>query len=308
MLRPRRLQPGSRIAVVAPASPCTRESFDAGVAELARLGFAPVWDETVFARQGYVAGPADLRADSIRAALADPSIDALIALRGGYGSAQLLPMLDASEVIAAGKPIIGYSDITALLSFVTIQCGMVAFHGTMLDGRLAVGDTAYDRDTFLRALTVAEPLGQYDTPALETVVPGEFAGPIYGGTVTQLLASLGTPWAFEPPKGYVLLFDEVGERPYKLDRMVTQLQQSGLLARAGAVVIGELPTCDEPGNVGSARAALRALFNGFPGPVVIGFPAGHTAGPQMTVPLGVRARVIASGGAPRVVIEESAVS
>lgn len=308
MLRPRRLRPGARIAVVAPASPLPRESFDAGVAELARLGFAPVWDESVFARQRYVSGSPDLRADALRAALADPNIDAVIAVRGGYGSAQLLPLLDANEVIAAGKPIIGYSDITALLSFVTIQCGMVAFHGTMLDGRLAVGESAYDRDTFVRSLTVAEPLGEYQAPGLTTVVAGEAAGPILGGTVTQLLASLGTPWAFDPPRGYVLLFDEVGERPYRLDRMVTQLRQSGLLARASAVVIGELPKCDEPGSEGSAYDVVRELFAGFHGPVVIGFPAGHTAGPHLTVPLGVRARVIADHHTSRVVIEESAVS
>ena len=94
MLAPRRLAPGSRIAVVAPASPFLREDFDSGVAELERLGLAPVWDDSVFARQTYVAGSADVRAAAIRRALTDPSIDALIAVRGGYGSAQLLPLLD----------------------------------------------------------------------------------------------------------------------------------------------------------------------------------------------------------------------
>lgn len=307
MLAPRRLAPGSRIAVVAPASPFLREDFDSGVAELERLGLVPVWDDSVFARQAYVAGSADVRAAAVRQALTDPSIDALIAVRGGYGSAQLLPLLDRDELREARKPVIGYSDITSLLTFVTTHCGVVGFHGTMLEGRLAKGEAAYDRASFERALFSAAPMGEFDAPGLDVIAPGEHAGPIFGGTVTNLLASLGTPYAFAPPEGYVLFFDEVGERPYRLDRMVLQLRQSGLLARAGAIVIGELPRCDEPGNGPTGRGAMAALLSEFPGPVLVGFPSGHTTGPQQTIPLGVRARVIGDRRAPRLVIEEPAV-
>ena len=307
MLAPRRLRRGSRIAVVAPASPFLQSDFDNGVAELARLGLEPVWDESVFARQAYVAGAADVRAAAIRRALADPSIDALIAVRGGYGSAQVLPLLDPGELRDARKAIIGYSDITALLAYTTLQCGLIAFHGTMLEGRLAAGETAYDRASFERALFHAEPMGELDTPAVDVIAAGEFAGPLYGGTVTNLLGSLGTPYAFAPPPGYVLFFDEVGERPYRLDRMVLQLRQSGLLERAGAIVIGELPRCDEPGHALTGRGVMASLLSDFPGPVLVGFPSGHTTGPQQTIPLGVRARVIGDRRAPRLVIEEPAV-
>ena len=127
-----------------------------------------------------------------------------------------------------------------------------------------------------------------------------------GGTLTQLLASLGTPFAFTPPQGCVLFLDEVGERPYRLDRMVTQLRQTGLLARAIAVVIGQLPKCDEPSGDPTARAVMADLFADFPGPVLIGFPSGHTTTPAMTLPFGVQARVV-GGAQPRLVIEESAV-
>lgn len=307
MERPRRLVRGSRIAVLAPASPFRREDFDAGVAEISRLGFEPVWDDSVFAREPFVAGPADLRAAAIRRALAAPDIDAIIGVRGGYGSAQLLPLLDAAEIRRARKPIIGYSDITTLLAFTTLQAGLVSFHGTMLEGRLARGEAAYDRGSFERALCVAEPMGLFDAPAVETLNAGEFAGPVIGGTVTNLLASLGTPWAFDPPDGYVLFFDEVGERPYRLDRMMLQLRQTGLLRRAGAVVIGELPKCDEPGSPITARATMAQALKDFPGPVLIGFPSGHTTGPQLTIPFGVRARVIGDAAAARVIIEEPAV-
>ena len=308
MLRPRRLSRGSRIAVVAPASAFRRDDLDKGVAELSRLGFEAVWEPSVFERKAYLAGTADVRAGAITRALKDPEIAALIAVRGGYGSAQLLPLLDPALIRNAGKPIIGYSDITALLTYVTLQCGLVSFHGTMLEGRLALGEAGYDRRSFERALCSPEPMGELDAPGVEAIAPGDFAGPIVGGTVTQLLASLGTPYAFDPPAGYVLFFDEVGERPYRLDRMVTQLRQSGLLAKAGAVVIGELPRCDEPSGETTARATMVELFADFPGPVLIGFPSGHTIGPQQTIPFGVRARVVGDRRAPRLVIEEPAVS
>src|SRR6185503_14008884 len=110
---------------------------------------------------------------------------------------------------------------------------------------------------------------------------------------TQLLASLGTPFAFNPPPGYVLFLDEVAERPYRLDRMVTQLGQAGLLARASAVVIGQLPKCDEPSGP-TAQTVMANLFADFPGPVVMGFPSGHTTGPAMTLPFGVDCRVVGS--------------
>jgi muramoyltetrapeptide carboxypeptidase len=177
----------------------------------------------------------------------------------------------------------------------------------MLEGRLAVGTAAYDRSSFERALCGDAAMGEFDAPGVEVIAPGEFAGPILGGTITQLLSLLGTPYAFDPPAGYVLFLDEVGERPYRLDRMVTQLGQSGLLAKAGAIVIGELPRCDEPGGEMTGRGTMAALFEGFPGPVLIGFPSGHTVSPQQTLPLGVRARVVADRRAPRLVIEEPAV-
>jgi muramoyltetrapeptide carboxypeptidase len=307
MLKPRALSRGDRLALVAPASPFDRNEFDRGVEELRRLGFEAVFDDTVFARRQYVAGPPELRADALRAAWRDPSICGIVAVRGGYGSAQILPLLDAAEARAAGKPFVGYSDLTAILTFLTVGCGVVAFHGPMIDRRLSCGVASYDERSFLDALCRPQPLGELAPPALESIRPGEAAGPILGGTVTQLLASIGTPFAFDPPAGYVLFFDEVGERPYRLDRQVTQLRQTGLLARAAAVIIGELPNCDEPSGDVRGRQVMRELFADFPGPVLIGFPSGHATAPLITLPFGVMCRVI-GGARPRIVIEEAAVT
>jgi muramoyltetrapeptide carboxypeptidase len=307
MRKPRVLRPGDRIAVVAPASPFARHEFDAGIAEIRTLGFEPIFDESVFERTGYVAGSASTRARAWQRAWEDPSIAALIAVRGGYGSAQLLPLLDAAAVGRTAKAFIGYSDNTSLLAWLTTRCGLVSFHGPMLERRLARGAAGYDRDTFERCLCRTEQIGEIVHPQLESLKAGEAAGTLVGGTLTQLTASLGTPYAFDPPSASVFFFDEVGERPYRLDRMLTQLRLSGLLSRASAIVFGELPNCDEPGGSPAAKSAIREMLADFPGPVLFGLPSGHTTGATLTLPFGVRSRVV-SDPQPMLVIEEAAVT
>jgi muramoyltetrapeptide carboxypeptidase len=306
VLRPPVLRPGDRVAIVAPASPFEREEFDSGAAELRALGFEPVWDETVFDRRGYVAGAPAARAEALMRAWRDPGIAGVIAVRGGYGSAQVLPWLDRDAVCTTPKALVGYSDVTALLAWLTTGCGMVAFHGPMLAGRLAKGPAAYDRESFRRCLCRAEACGELAPPELESLKAGEAAGPLLGGTLTQLAASLGTPWAFRPPSGHVLFVDEVSERPYRLDRMLTQLLQGGVVERAAAIVFGELPGCDEPGGAPTARDTVRDVLRDFPGPILFGLSSGHTTRPALTLPLGVRARVV-GGSRARLVIEEAAV-
>ncbi len=308
MLKPHKLRPGDKLAIVSPASSFAREEFDKGVAEIRRLGFEPVFEETVFAQHGgYLSGEDHVRAQAFLTAWRDPSVRALIAVRGGYGSVHLLPFLDKEDLSRTPKAFIGYSDLTTVLTYLTGRCGIVSFHGPMLDRRLARGIDAYDRDSFISALTRAEPLGELVAPQLETFRKGEASGTLMGGTLAQLTASLGTPYAFDPPMGHVLFLEDVGERPFRLDRMVTQLRLAGVLDRASAIMLGEFIDCDEPGGTLAAKAVLANLLKDFDGPVVHGFPSGHTRGPLVTLPFGVRARVVADGN-PRVIIEEAGVA
>ncbi len=303
---PAALTPGDRIAIVSPASAFAREEFDAGIAELRRLGFVPVYDETVFAREaGYLAGTPELRAGAFLRFWRDPSVRALIAARGGYGSVQLLPFLDRETVVASPKLFIGYSDNTSIMSWLTCQCGITALHGPMLDRRLSRGPAGYDESSFMAlaqggaGLTLAP-------DGLLVVHPGEVVGPLYGGTLTQLVSSLGTPYAFDPPPRSILFIEDVNERPFRIDRMLTQLRLSGVLSRAAGLVFGEMRSCDEPGGTITARDVVYRLTQGFPGPVVYGFPSGHTAGPCWTLPLGVGVRLITSPH-PSIVVEEAPV-
>lgn len=304
-MKPLRVRSGDRIALVAPASSFKQDELVAGAAELARLGYEPVYDERVFEKAPFVAGRAETRAAEIHDAWRDPTIRAAIAIRGGYGSAQLLPLLDTGLMRQARKPFIGYSDITALLTL-HLQHGLTSFHGAMIAHRIARGAAGYDERSLWAAVTQAEPVGELAPPGLEVVTSGEVRGTLVGGTLTQLVSLLGTPWAYMPPDGCILFIEDVAERPYRIDRMLTQLDQAGVLAKAAALVFGEFPGCGEPDSELKALHVVESFAARFHGPVLFGFPSGHTAGPTWTLPLGVKARVVSSPTAA-LVIEEAAV-
>lgn len=307
LLKFRPVTAGSRVALVAPASPFDRAEFDAGVAEVTRLGLEPVYDDSVFDRHPIVAGSAEQRARAFMAAATGEGIDAVLSVRGGYGSAELLPYLDRTRLARARTAVIGYSDLTSLHAFLNGHVPLASVHGAMIDGRLSKGSAAYDRTSFLASLGTS-PLGDVAAAAeLEVLKSGEAAGPLFGGTLTQLAASLGTPFAFAPPGPYVLFFEDVGERPYRIRRLLTQLAQSGRLADAVAVVVGSLNRCDEPNGTITGQAVVSEFFSSFSGPVVYGFPSGHTDVPFVSMPLGVEVRVVApAAGRAMVVFEEAA--
>jgi muramoyltetrapeptide carboxypeptidase len=175
----------------------------------------------------------------------------------------------------------------------------------MMDARLSWGPEGYVVLSFLSAIrgvtgVALAPLG------LTTLRSGEATGFLYGGTMAMLSASLGTPYAFMPPGECILFFEDVNERPYRLARMLTQLRQAGVLARARALVFGEMRDCDEPGGRVTAADAIRDSLQDFHGPILFGFPSGHTTGPCWTLPLGALVRVVGAPS-PAVVVEEPAV-
>ena len=306
MRKPRALGPGDRIAVVAPASGCSAEELEGGIAELRRLGFEAVHSSQVSARGLFSAGTAADRARDFLAAWADPSIAALVALRGGYGSAQVLPLLDRSAIAGSPKVFVGYSDTTAILSWLTCHVKVTALHGPMVDRRLSRGPAGYDEASFVGLLRGGVPL---DLPCPDAAVlrNGEASGPLFGGTLTQIAASLATPYAFSPPDDCVLFLEDVNERPYRIHRMLTQLIQAGIVARARAIVLGEMPGCDEGEKGPTVLDAARDALAGFSGPILAGFPSGHTSGACVTLPLGTTVRVHTQGG-PAIRVEESPVA
>jgi muramoyltetrapeptide carboxypeptidase len=306
VIKPRAVRPGNRVAIVAPASPFSRDELDRGVAELRQLGYDPVYEESIFEEALFTSGSAETRAAAFRRAWADPEIAALIAVRGGYGSVQLLPLFDAWRPQQTPKLFIAYSDNTSLLSWLTCQCATTALHGPMLERRLAHGEAGYDRVSLLKLMQGDGEGLELDPVGLAVVRKGEAAGPLFGGTITQLVGSLGTPFAFDPPPGSILFLEDVNERPYRIDRMLTQLAQSGILRRAVALVFGEMRGCQDERGGPSVDDVIETVAACVSGPVLSRFPSGHTTGPCWTLPFGVRVRVRTTP--PAVVIEESPVS
>jgi hypothetical protein len=158
----------------------------------------------------------------------------------------------------------------------------------MIDGRLAKGSAGYDATSFLSLIQGLGAGLDLQPDGLSPLKPGEADGLLFGGTLTQLTASLATPYAFDPPDGCILFMEDVNERPYRIDRMLTQLRLAGVLRKASGLVFGEMRGCDEPTGALTARDAIRSFTADFPGPVLFGFPSGHTSGPCWTLPLGVR--------------------
>jgi muramoyltetrapeptide carboxypeptidase len=304
LIKFRPVRPGGRVALVAPASPFDREEFERGLKELRRLGFEPVFDDSVFDRQAIVAGSASRRAEAFLGAMTSDAIDAVVAVRGGYGSIELLPSLDAARLAGGRTAFIGYSDLTSMHAFLNGQAGLASVHGAMIEGRLARGPLAFDEASFTGSLGTT-PLGELAPEGLEILRGGEAEGPIFGGTLTQIVSSLGTPFAFQAPAGSVLFLEDVAERPYRVRRALTQLRLSGVLARASALVFGQMPHCDEPIGEITTRDVVADLLEDFPGPVLFGFPSGHTTSAMVSLPFGVHARVVGHAP-PRLVLEEAA--
>jgi len=288
VIKPRALTRGARVGIVAPASGCSRTDVDLGANELRRLGYEPVVDASVFEGGVLTAGSAEIRAAAFRRVWDDSTISAVVAARGGYGSVQILPLLHDWHPERNPKLFIAYSDNTSLLTWLTCHRGIAALHGPMVDGRLAKGTAGYDEASFV-ALAGGRGAGLDLRPdGVVALKPGAAAGPLFGGTLTQLVASLGTPYAFDPPDGCIVFIEDVNERPYRLDRMLTQLRLAGVVSRARGLVFGEMRGCDEPTGVPTAKDTVLAWAADFPGPVVFGFPSGHTTGACWTLPLGVR--------------------
>jgi muramoyltetrapeptide carboxypeptidase len=237
----------------------------------------------------------------------DPRVAALMAVRGGYGSVQLLPALDASRMREAPKLFVGSSDNTSLLSWLTCQCGVTALHGPMIEGGLARGAEGYDERSLVQLIGGDSSGLKLRPDSLTVVKAGTAEGRLFGGTLSLLAASLGTPFAFDPPHGSILFLEDVDERPYRIDRLMTQLRLSGVLARASGLLFGEMCGCDEPSGTPTARDVIEAFTADFEGPVLIGFPSGHTHGPAWTLPLGVRVRM-ETRPCPCLVVEESPVA
>ncbi len=298
--KPRPLVPGDLVRIVAPASALAPDVLQAGVAFLQdRWGLRVHVPAGLPARRHlYFSGTPEDRAAELMDALVDPEARAVIPVRGGYGLTSILPLLDPAAVAAATpKIVIGCSDLTALLNWLVQAAGQTCVHGPMLSALGRADDEA--GLARMRALLFdggkPSPL-RSALPDAHTwcVAPGVASGPAVGGSLSLVAATCGTPAQVET-EGAVLFLEDVGERPYRIDRLLVQIAEAGLLDRAAAVVLGDFTGCDEPGGTLSWRDAVHRVFRRRSLPVLAGLPFGHGR-PNLAFPLGTRVQVDAGRG------------
>lgn len=300
LLRPRRLRRGGTIGIAAPAGVVDPDRLAAGEASLRAAGFDTRRRPDLLDQHGYLAGDDARRASELMELVDDPDVDAIVCARGGYGSHRIMARLDPARVRAAAKPLVGYSDVTTLLLWQRRCAGLVGFHGPMLEREGGVDAAG------LAALIDLLTSGGAPHAVLEGTggLGGRSEGPLVGGNLTTLVASLGTPWEVDAD-GAVLVFEEVGERPYRVDRMLHQLLAAGKLEGVAGIGVGHLVGC-EPARQPSPSAldVILEVATGLGVPVVTGLPTGHSA-PNLPWPFGSRASI--DGDCARIEVLEAVV-
>jgi muramoyltetrapeptide carboxypeptidase len=239
LIRPPRLHPGDRVRVVAASGPVNRERFEAGIESLGGHYDLSFDEDSLFARSGFLAGEDTHRLEALNASIADPDCHAIFLARGGYGLTRILSGIDRLSLRSHPKPIVGYSDVTALLS-VCVHAGVASIHGPMISDFATLDDA--DRDSFFNLLENPDP--GLLLQGLDTLVPGTAQGPLIGGNLEVLTRLFGTP--LQPDfQNAVLFLEEIGELPYRVDRLLTHMAAAGVFDSVVGIVIGEFTDCDE---------------------------------------------------------------
>jgi len=281
-LRPRALRRGARVALVAAAGPLKPDRLDASATRCRALGLEPVVFPAALARHGYMAGTDAERLADLQAAFRDPSIDAVWALRGGYGTLRILGALDLARQLTDPIPFIGFSDNTSLHAR-HAALGVVSFHGPHPGGDFP----AETEDAFRRVLFAAEPAGlispRASDPAPHALAPGRVQAPLVGGNLALLAAMCGTPHALDA-RGCILALEDVGEPAYRVDRMLWQLRAAGVLDGVIGLALGRF-TESPAGEEHPITPVLAELAERLGVPAVVDLPFGHVEH-NCTLPLG----------------------
>jgi len=315
LVKPRALQPGDTVGLITPStyvSDPDRLLLAARTVEY--FGLRPKMGKNVGRRAGYLGGSVGERLDDLHAMFRDPEVEAVFAIRGGYGSEQLLDRIDYDLIRRNPKIFLGYSDITALHLAIQKRSGVVTFHGPVTVSRF----TSYTQTWFRKALFDPAPIGEVTNPPetntlrpahpMRTVVPGKARGPLVGGNLSLIATTMGTPYEVDT-RGRIFFIEDVEEQPYSIDRMLTQLRLAGKFEAAAGIVFGECNGCRprefQPSFESnfSLGEVLDNILGGLKVPVLSGLTIGHTDD-QLTLPEGVMATLDAD--AQKLIVEEAA--
>jgi muramoyltetrapeptide carboxypeptidase len=297
-LKPPRLRAGNLIGVVSPASTIADPSrIEKGVAYLEKMGYRTCVGEHVLKVHGYLAGTDEERAGDLHAMFRNREVRAIMCIRGGYGTPRLLSLIDYPLIRRNPKIFVGYSDITSLQLALLRKCGLVTFQGPMVGVDMPNGIDAFTEGLFWQLLTSPRKAGSV-LPAGEpvnTLRGGRGTGILVGGNLAHFVASLGTPY-LPQLKGALLFLEDIGEEPYRVDRMMSQLRHASILRQAAGVLAGQFTDC-APKDSSARSLSLDDVFDEMaalaPTPFMSNLPFGHEAR-KMTMPMGIRARMNAT--------------
>ncbi|SCY79957.1 S66 peptidase family protein [Alkaliphilus peptidifermentans] len=307
MIKPRALKKGDTIAVVAPSSPATPEKVKNAKVQLEALGFNVIMGKSCYEKHGYLSGIDQIRADDINNMFMNKEVDGIICLRGGYGAAKTLEKLDLDMIKANPKVFVGYSDITALHLAMNQICQLITFHGPMAASDIAGGLDDYSKEHIIKAIMEPTPMGILKNPEeikTQCLVKGKATGEIVGGNLALVTSTMGTPFEINT-KGKLLFLEEIGEEPYRVDRMLTQLALAGKLDDAEGIILGDWNNCNpsKHNESLSLMEVFEEIIVPYQKPTVYDLKAGHCT-PKLTIPFGVKATLNADEGI--LIMEEAA--
>jgi len=288
VLIPKKLKPGDTLALLCPSSPVPMEGWGKMEVWVRSFGLVPKVYPTCHRHYGYLAGTDEERAADIMDAFLDDSVDGILCARGGYGAPRILPLLDFAAIAAHPKFFGGYSDITAIHLAISRYCGFVTYHCPM-------ASTEENMPGFMRESLCRAMMGEMTGPAWpekvgRMLVPGAAQGRLTGGNLSLIASSLGTPYAPEV-KDKILFLEDVGEKPYRVDRMLTHLANAGLFRDAAAIVLGYWMDCEPAADDGlTLNEIFMNTLTSWKKPVLLDFPCGHTS-PSASLPLGAMAKL-----------------
>ena len=287
ILKPSAVGAGAQVAIIAPASSARVERVDAGSSELRGLGYKVIEGKHLRGRASqYFSGTLEERLQDLHAAFADPEIAAIFCSRGGYGSNYLLKNLDLALIRDNPKPLFAYSDLSVLQTWLLDKTGLVSFHGPMVAADFC-REGGVHHPSFNAAITGGTAsLGAAE--GLRTLRPGTTTGTLYGGCLSMIVSSLGTPFAAET-EGKLLFLEDVNVKPYQIDRMLRQMILAGKLNGVKGVIFGEMQDC--AGEPGQLEAVLLRVLERFEGPIGFGLRSGHVSRSNVTLPFGIDAEL-----------------
>jgi len=293
-IRPPALRRGDVVGIVAPASNIKRELLDAGCQRLRQLGYQPFYLDSILEQDLYFAGSVERRARELEEMFAREEVRAIVCARGGYGTNYLLRALDLKKISRSPKIFVGYSDNTTLLTWFADAAGFVTFHGPMVTKDFAV-EGGIDLDSWESALTGASEWPIAPQVPMKPLHEGFAEGPLYGGCLSMLAASLGTPFEVRT-SGTILFLEDVAAKPYQIDRMLMQLKLAGKFKEVRGFIFGEMLDCLQHKDQDyTLEEVIMRVIGDLGVPVAYGLRSGHVSSGNITLPIGVRAELAISG-------------